>query len=450
MPRTDNYTFLTGGSIPRVVCTMALPTIASMLVTSLYNMADTFFVGRIDTPSTAAVGIVFSVMFFVQAVSFFFGNGSGNYISRQLGARNRVCAEQMASTALVYALGAGVLIAVVGHAVLRPLSVWLGSTPTILPYTEQYLGISLLGAPLMTGALCINNQMRFQGNARYAMFGILSGAVVNVALDPVLIFGLQMGVRGAALATVSGQATSFAVLLLMSRRGENIRYHWRHFTPCRLYVREILAGGTPSLSRQGLAAVSAVTLNVAAGAYGDAAIAAMAVVNRITMLVYAAIVGLGQGFQPMCGFCYGAGLYGRVRSGFAFCVRVGTAFLTVIAIAGFACSESLISLFRNDPDVIGIGSQVLRFQLLSYPLGAVIITGNMLMQTIRKPWRANLLAAARQGLFFIPLIFILPRLWGLTGLEMCQAVSDALALVVTIPVLVSAFADMRKAEERAG
>ena len=448
MRQRDNYTFLTQGPIHKVILTMAVPTIISMLITSLYNIVDTFFVGQLDTQSIAAVGVVFSVMFFIQAFSFFFGNGSGNYISRELGARHYENAYTMASTGFFYALFFGIFIAVVGELLLTPLSVWLGSTPTILPYTEEYMGIVLLGAPFVTSSLCLNNQMRFQGNARYAMWGIVSGAILNVLLDPLFIFVFDMGVAGAALATVTGQAVSLFVLLYMSHYGKTITIHWRNFSPKWIYVREIMAGGTPSLLRQGLGCISVVMLNVAAGAYGDAAIAAMSIVNRITMFVFSMVVGLGQGFQPFCGFCYGAHLYERLRRGYVFCVRLGTVFLIVIGAVGFVLAGFVVGVFRDDADVIDIGTVALRCQLVAYPLCAFIMMSNMLMQTIRKPLRANILAAARQGLFFIPLIVILPRMFGLFGVEICQAVSDLFSFCLSIPIVWTGFREMRIEERR--
>lgn len=446
MHQRDNYTFLTQEPIHRVILTMAVPTIISMLITSLYNIADTFFVGQLDTQAIAAVGVVFSVMFFIQAISFFFGNGSGNYISRELGARRYENASRMASTGFFYALSCGVLVTIVGEALLTPLSLWLGSTPTILPYTEEYMGIILLGAPLVTSSLCLNNQMRFQGNARYAMWGIVSGAVLNVLFDPLFIFVFDMGVAGAAIATVAGQASSLAVLLYMSHYGKTIPVSWRNFSPGWSYVREIVAGGTPSLSRQGLGCISVVMLNVAAAAFGDAAIAAMSVVNRITMFVFSMVVGLGQGFQPFCGFCYGAHLYRRLRAGYFFCVRLGTAFLVFIGTVGFVAAGFVMGIFSDDAAVMEIGSVALRCQLVTYPLCTFIMMSNMLMQTIRKPLRANILAAARQGLFFIPLIVVLPHFFGLFGVEVCQAVSDLLSFCLSVPIVWTGFREM-KAEE---
>ncbi len=444
----ENFLHLTTRPVPRLIMSLAVPTIISMLVTSFYNMADTYFVGKINTQATAAVGVVFSFMTIIQAVGFFFGHGSGNYISRRLGAQDMANAERMASTGFFLAFAIGLLLAVGGWAFLTPLSVLLGSTPTILPYTEEYLGVILLGAPFMTASLVLNNQMRFQGNAAYAMVGIVSGAVINVVLDPVLIFGLGMGIAGAAWATSVSQMCSFVLLLLMAGRGGNIRIRWRHFTPTWAFVREIVGGGTPSLARQGLASVSTMLLNVSAGAYGDAAIAGMAIVSRIGMFINSFLIGFGQGFQPVCGFNYGAGLYARVRQGFWFCVKVGFIFLLLFAIVCFGYAEEVVELFRRgDPAVVSTGAAALRWQLVTYPLGAWIIISNMMLQTIRKPVRATLLSSARQGLFFVPLIFLLPRLFGLQGVEMCQAVSDMLTFLLAIPLTCGVLAEMKANEK---
>lgn len=440
----DHFKQMTTAPIPGLVASLAVPTIVSMLVSSFYNMADTYFVGKINTQSTAAVGIVFSVMAVIQAIGFFFGHGSGNYISRKLGAREFGDAERMASTGFFCALLAGVALAVVGWLFLTPLSRLLGSTPTILPYTERYLGIILLGAPFMTASLVLNNQIRFQGNAVYAMVGIVAGAVTNVALDPLFIFTFGMGISGAALATVLSQLCSFSLLLYMTHKGGNIRIHYKNFTPTPAYLKEIVKGGSPSLCRQGLACTSTIFLNVAAGRYGDAAIAGMSIVTRISMFINAFLIGFGQGFQPVCGFNYGAGLYRRVRAGFWFCVKVGAVFLLAAAVAGGCFAPEVVAVFRKgDPEVIAVGSAALRWQLVTLPLGAWIIVSNMMLQTIRRTGRATLLASVRQGLFFIPLIFLLPRFLGLMGVEMCQAVADVLSFLLAVPLTYGVLKELR-------
>ena len=439
----DNYTFLTHAPIHRVIFTMAVPTIISMLSTSMYNLADTYFVGTINTQCTAAVGISFSVMAIIQAVGFFFGHGSGNYISRKLGAKEHDLARKMAATGFVLSFLAGIVIAILGQIFITPLAVFLGSTPTILPYTERYLGIVMLGAPFMTTSLTLNNQMRFQGNAAYAMKGILSGVLLNLVLAPLLILHFSLGITGAAIATLISQTFGCCMLFIMSRKGQNIHIRLCDFTPSKSFAKEIIFGGTPSLSRQGLGSVSTILLNVAAGAYGDAAIAGMSIVTRISFFIYAVVIGIGQGFQPLCGFCYGAQLYGRVKEAFYFCIKCGTTFLSVCALIGFIYSEPIIELFRSDPEVIKVGAVALEWQVISYPLVCTIVMTNMLMQTIRKPIRANLVAAARSGLFFIPLIFILPYFFGLLGVEMCQAWADVCAFVLSVPIAWSAFRDMK-------
>ena len=444
----DNYTFLTSAPVHRVILTMAVPTIISMLVTSIYNMVDTYFVGRINTQCTAAVGISFSVMAIIQAIGFFFGHGSGNYISRKLGAKQHNDAQAMAATGFFYSFFFGLLLAVVSHIYLADLAVVLGSTPTILPYTKTYLGIILLGAPFMTSSFTMNNQMRFQGNALFAMIGIVSGAVLNVFLAPLFIFVFNMGIAGAATATLISQICSFCILFAMTRRNQNIHIHPRNFSFSRQLIKEIIAGGTPSLSRQGLGSLATIMLNVSAGAFGDAAIAGMSIVGRCCYFVYSAIIGLGQGFQPLCGFCYGAHLYGRVKEGFVYCVKIGTVFLSATAVVGFVFAEPIVGEFRNDAEVIAVGTPALRGQLGTFPLIATVIVSNMLLQTIRKPIRANILAAARSGLFFIPLVITLPRILGLFGLEISQAAADVCAFAITMPIVWSAFRDMNLTEKK--
>lgn len=440
----DNYEFLTQAPVSRVILTMAVPTIVSMLVTCLYTIVDTYFVGQLNTQSTAAVGIVFSLMCLIQAIGSFFGHGSGSYMSRELGARRIDNAASMAATGFVYAIVTGVAIAAVGLISLRTLSLWLGSTATVLPYTEQYMAIILIGTPFQIASFTLNSQLRMQGNTRHAMWGIVSGAVLNVLLDPLLIFGCSLGLRGAALATVIGQAVSFLILYIMcNRRGATcVGIHLTKFSLRWHYVREIIYGGSPSLSRQGLASISVVLLNLAAASYGDAAVAAMSIVSRVTMFVMSVIVGLGQGFQPFCGYCYGAGLYARLRQGYWFTVKTGFVFLAIFAAVVYCFAEQTVALFRDDAIVIAVGSTALRWHLVAYPLNAYIMTSNMMLQTTRRPLRANLLASARRGLVFIPFILLLPHLFGLMGVAMCQAVCDVVTFLLAIPIMRLTFKEL--------
>lgn len=441
----SKFTLMTTAPVPSLIRKLAIPTIISMLITSFYVMADTYFVGQINTQSTAAVGISFSVMAIIQALGFFCGHGSGNYISRRLGAQDYENAEKMAATGFFCAFLVGIAVTVIGLVFLTPISSMLGSTPTIQPYTETYLGIILLGAPFMASSLVLNNQMRFQGNAIYAMFGIGLGAILNIALDPLLIFTFDMGIKGAAIATLASQVCSFLLLLYLDSRGTNIRIRFKHFSPTPALLKEVVYGGSPSLCRQGLASLATILLNVSAGVYGDAAIAGMSIVTRICMFINSFVIGFGQGFQPVCGFNYGAGFYRRVREGFWYCVKTGIVFLALCSIVGYIYAPEIVTWFRKDDiHVIEIGARALRWQLITLPLGAWVILCNMLLQTIRKPVQAVILSSARQGLFFIPFILILPYFLGLQGVEMCQAAADLCSFLLAIPLTVPILKSFRK------
>lgn len=426
---------LTEAPVSRLICRLALPCIISMLVTAFYNMADTFFVGMLKSPSaTGAVGVVFSMMAIIQAVGFFFGHGSGNFISRELGKQNTETASNMAATGFFAALATGLLICVLGQIFLEPLALFLGSTPTILPYSMDYLGVILYGAPWMTASLVLNNQLRFQGSAAYGMVGIVSGAVINIGLDPLLIFVFDMGIAGAAWATIISQFISFCLLLVGCTRGGNLHIHISRVQLKWPYFRTIIQGGLPSLARQGLASVATICLNQAAKPYGDTVIAALGIVQRIMMFGGSAMIGFGQGFQPVCGFNFGARLYHRVQEGFWFCVKTSAAFLLAVSVVGFAFAPQIVALFQDDPQVIACGSAALRFQCITFCFQSWIVMSNMMLQTIGRTVPATFVAMARQGIFFIPLVWILSTALGVTGLQITQSISDLLTLAFAIPI----------------
>lgn len=448
MSQDERVKYLTNEPIPGLICKMAVPTIISMLVTSFYNMADTLFVGRLNTQSTAAVGVSFSVMALIQAVGFFFGHGSGNYISRKLGAREYEDAERMSATAFFWSVLTGIVVGILGIIFINPISVLLGSTDTILPYTKAYLSVIFLGAPFIMGSFVLNNQLRFQGSASLAMVGIVSGAVLNIVLDPLLIFTFDMGIAGAAWATVISQGVSFVILLVMDVKKAAIKVSLKKFTSSWYYFKNVFKGGIPSLCRQGIGSISTIFLNTAAGNYGgamaDAAIAAMGVVTRIAMFANSALIGFGQGFQPVCGTNYGAGKYSRVREAYFFCVKIGAVVLVAISVAGFIFAEPLIGIFRDDADVIAIGVVALRAQCLVFPLNAWIIMCNMLLQTIGMALKASIVAAARQGLFLIPAILILPMIFGLFGVQIAQMSADICSFALTIPMGISVLKGLKE------
>lgn len=442
----EKYKKMTTAPVEKLVCEMAVPTIISMLVTSFYNMADTFFVGRIGTSATAAVGVVFSVMAVIQAVGFFFGHGSGNYISRKLGQQQAEDASRMAAVGFFSALVAGFVIMVTGLLFLTPLAKILGATETILPYAKAYMTYILIGAPYMTASLVLNNQLRLQGSSVYAMAGLVSGALINIVLDPVLIFVFDLGVSGAAIATIISQLISFCILLIGCNHGGGLPIRLKNFSPSWRRYQRITGGGLPSLCRQGLASVAAISLNLAAGPFGDAAIAAMSIVSRITMFAGSALLGFGQGFQPVCGFNFGAKRYDRVCRAYWFCIRVSTIALFLIAAAGYFFAPALISVFRKgDAKVLSVGVNSLRFQCISFPLLGWVILCNMMLQNIGSTVKASVIAVARQGLFFLPLIWILPGFFGIFGVQLCQPVADVLSFILSVPLGMGVLKELKKA-----
>ena len=444
MARVDNYTLLTKGPVGKVIIRMAVPTIISMLVTSVYNLVDSYYVGQINTQATAAVGVAFPVMSVMQAVGFFFGQGTGTYISRLLGAKHSSEASSIASTGFYSSILFGIVLGLLGLIFLEPLARVCGSTATVLPYTKSYMGIILLGTPVVCATMVLNNQMRFQGNAATAMYGLVVGAVLNVALVPLFTFSCGLGITGTAIGTVVSQVAALAVLVYLSRHGENIHMNIKEIAFSKTFFTELFKGGTPSMSRQGLAALATMLLNLEAGGYGDAAIAGMSIVGRVSFVVFAVVIGIGQGFQPFCGFNYGAGLYGRVRQGYSCAVRYALTFLAVCCMLCFALAPQVVDVMRHDAEVVRIGAEALRWQVLSWPLVPFVIIGNMALQTSGWAISANVVAATRNGICFIPLILLLPMWMGLMGVEVCQAVADVLSFLIAVPLTINYFKALKK------
>ena len=440
------YVKMTTRPVPRLILSLAVPTIASMMITSIYNMADTYFVSKLGTSATGAVGIVFSLMAIVQAVGFTLGMGSGSNISQLLGKRENERANSVGSSAFFCALAFGLILAVAGLHFLDRLMYLLGSTSTILPFARDYARYILLGAPVMCASFVLNNILRAQGRAALAMVGIMFGGILNIALDPLFIFVFHLGIAGAAIATLISQCSSFCILLSFFIRGKSIvrlRLRAVSRTPGTYWM--IVKTGLPSLCRQGLASAATVALNVNAAAYGDAAVAAMSVVGRIFIFILSFMLGFCQGFQPVAGYNYGAGKFERVKTAFWFTLAVGAALLSVMAAVGFLFAPHVIALFReNDPEVIFIGAFAFRAQCLELPIQPLIVITNVLLQSTGKNWQATLTATLRQGVFFLPLISILPVLWGLTGVQVTQPVSDFCTAFCCIPFLAGFFRELNR------
>ncbi len=430
----EKYQTMTETPVKRLIIRLAIPTIISMMITSIYNTADTFFVGQLENVSaTAAVGVGYPLMAVIQAFGFLFGQGSGNFISRALGRQETEEAERMAATGFVSAFLAGLVIMALGLIFLRPLVRILGATDTSEVFSIDYVRWILIGTPWMAASLVLNNQLRFQGNALFGMVGITAGGLLNIALDPLFIFVLDMGVAGAALATILSQFFSFVLLFIGTRRSDNMNIHIRNFTPNRYFLSEMFKGGLPSLFRQGISSVATACLNLAAGVYGDAAVAAMSIVSRVMMIASSAVIGFGQGFQPVCGFNYGAKKYHRVREGFFFCIKYGMIFLAACSVLMAVFAPQLIARVQRGDDVVAdIGAMALRLQCITLPLTGYITIANMMMQTTAQTFRASVVALARQGLFFLPLIVVLPKLFGLVGIQLAQPIADAITFVMTV------------------
>ena len=456
--QSEKYIKMTTAPVRGLVIRLAIPTMVSMLVTTLYNLADTYFVGQLgDVNATAAVTAAYALMNIIQALGFLFGQGSGNYISRALGNKEYDKCKKMASTGFFSAVFVGLLVLVFGSMFLEPLAKLSASTENAqaLEYTKEYMQIILLGAPVMCGSIVLNNQLRFQGNATFAMVGLASGAVLNILLDALLVPKMQ--VAGAAIATVACQAMSFVVLLICTRFfSDNVRLSLKSVSFKLFYYKEIVRGGLPSLCRQGVASVMSVSLMHCCYMAQSEAISAEAIksafgiVSKLMMLISSMMIGFGQGFQPVCGFNYGAKKYERVMAAFRFCVAVSLIFLLVMAVVFyFFCPQVLAMIQKSGEDgqgqeAVKLAVQIMRKQLLTLPLMSVVVMSNMLLQTTGRVVGASVLAMARQGLMLIPAMYLLSFLLGLQGLIWAQPVADTLSLLVSLPFLYSALKYMSK------
>ena len=438
---------MTETPVRRLIMKLAVPTVISNLISTLYNAADTFFVGQISTAASAAVGVALSMQAVIQAIGFFFGQGSGNNMSRQLGSHHEDTAAVLASTGFFSAFILSAVIAVPCLIFLEPISVFLGSSETILPYAVDYMFWILLAAPFMASSFVLNNQLRFEGNSFYSMIGLTAGGILNLVLDPLLIFGFDMGIAGAAIATAISQIVSFIILFVLSERIGTVRIRLRTFRPSRKIFGMITNGGLPSLCRQSVTSVAMICLNNAALPFGDAAIAAMAIVNKIGNFTNSILLGVGQGFQPVCGYNFGAGRYSRVKEGFWFCVKSMAVLLLVLAVAEFIWASPIIGFFRKgDPDVIVIGDIALRLRCFTLVLSSWITISNMLLQTTGKMWRASILGFARQGIILIPIVWILPPIIGIWGIQIAQPLADLITFLMSVPMTLSV---IRKMNEKA-
>lgn len=441
------YLLMTETPIPKLVIKLGIPTTISMLVSTIYNMADTYFVSKIGTSASGAVGVVFGLMAIIQAIGFLFGHGAGSVISRKLGAKDTESATKVASTAFFMSVGFGILMCIFGLIFITPLMRLLGSTDTILPFAKDYAKYILLASPFMCASFVLNNILRYEGKASTAMIGLVTGGILNIFGDWLLIAKLQAGISGAGIATAISQTISFTILLCIFIAGKTVsKINIKKISLKKDLLLDILTTGFPSLVRQGLSSISTMVLNGYAGAYGDAAISAMTIVNKICFFAFAIGLGIGQGFQPVSAFNYGAKKYQRVKKAFFFTLGTGEVFLGILAIVGMIFSGSLVGLFRDDPQVIEIGTVALRAQLLALFFVPFCVCSNMLFQSVGKNASATFLATLRSGLAFIPTIIILTHFFGLAGVEFAQTIGDVITFLFSLPFAIIFFKNLPKEE----
>ena len=430
------YEKMTESPVEKLIISLSIPTIISMLISNIYNIADTAFVGRLGTSASGAVGIVFGFMAMIQAVGFLFGQGSGSLISRMLGAKDNTHADETGSTGLFYSFFFGLVLTAIGLIFTDPIISFLGSTPTIAPFAKSYIRFIMIAAPFMTTSYTMNNLLRYEGKAFYGMIAMLTGAVINIALDPVLMFVFKLGVAGAGLSTAISQFIGWCIMISMFIRGKSeLRLSAKKISFAPALLGNIVATGMPSMIRQGLNSACTILMNSTARPYGDAAIAAMSIVTRVSFFTFSMSLGIGQGFQPVSGFNFGAGKFTRVRKGYRFGLIVSQICMTVFATTVFIFAPRITAALRNDPDVIVIGTRAMRLMAVSQMAMPLTVMTEMLLQTTGKRLHASVLSAMKSGVILIPALIILSHLRGLYGIEEAQPVSLVLS---TIPALIFA------------
>lgn len=451
MEKTNNdskYIQMTQTSIPKLIVQLSIPTIISMLVTSVYNLADTAFVGRLGTSASGAVGIVFGFMAIIQSIGFMFGQGGGSIMSRLLGGKEEKEASAIVSTTFFFALFSGIFLEILGFVFRGQLLTILGSTETIRPYARIYITCILIACPIMVCSFVLNNMLRYEGLAALGMVGLFTGAVLNIALDPLLMFGFGWGIAGAGIATATSQFVSFSILLSMFLRKK---------TQCTLSfaliiwdiktLGNICATGLPSLLRQSLAALTTMVLNTLAKKYGDPAVAAMSIVSRISMFIFSFGLGIGQGFQPVSAFNYGAKKYKRVRDSYKITIIFAECIIAVMSLVVFLLSNHLIGVFRDDPLVIAIGTRALRLQCAALLFLPFCMVTEMMFQSTGQRLYASLLSAMRNGILFLPSLLILHYFRGLAGIQEAQPLAYVLGLIPSIILLSRFWSKLPKEDE---
>lgn len=444
--KNQNVSFMLGAPVWRVIIKMAVPTIISMVVMSAYGMVDIFFVSRLGTAASAAVGIVFSIFTMIQAVGSMIGIGAGNLISESLGAKKTDDAADIASVSFFASIFFGIVVMILGLIFKDELMDFLGATKTIMPFAKDFAHYILIAAPIICSSFVLNILLRSQGKPTSSMIGMSFGAILNIILEPIFIFKLNLGIKGAAIATVIGQSCSFVILLYLYLKEKNLAKISiaAFFTKSGRFLAKICSNGSPTLLRQGLVVVANVLVNVTARKYGDSAIAAFSITNRLFLIAVSIMFGLGQGFQPVAGFSFGAKKYDRIKKSYYFTVILGICIMSAISFCLFKYSSDIMKFFQKESDVVQIGSKIIKFFSISLPLIPLTIVTNMVFQVTEQIGISIFLSSCRQGIFFIPLIFVLPAIFGITGLELCQPIANTITSLVSLPFIVWYFRKLKE------
>lgn len=432
----QQYIKMTATPIPKLLLLLSLPSIVSMIITSIYNTADAYFVSQLSTAASGAVGIVLPMMALTQGIGFTYAVGAGTQTAQLLGARKVDEANKFGSSAMAIAMISGLLITIIGQWQLDNLLRLFGATDTILPYAKDYARWILFGAPITISQFVLNLQLRFQGKNNLSMIGLMVGGILNIILDPIFIFVLELGIRGAALATIVSQTVSWIILYWMVKNKSILELSLKSISRDVKIYGTIIGTGISSFLRQGLASISIILLNNAARPFGDEVIAAIVIVGRISMIMFSVMLGIGQGFQPIAGYNYGAKKYARVKQVWRFTYVAMTVLVAIVGVGIFVLAPQLVTAFRSDPMVVKTGSTMLRYISLSLISQPMLISTNMLLQTTGHIKASSFLASTRQGLFFIPLLLILPSMLGVPGIQISQPIADVLSAIAAIPFLV--------------
>lgn len=431
------YEKMTRTPLTKLIISLGIPTTISMLITNIYNMVDTYFVGTLGESQQAATGILFTLQAIIQAIAFMLGQGSGSMVSKALADKNTDEASEYVSTAFFTGAIAGTVLMVAGLIFLEPFMKLLGSTETILPYAKEYGLCVLIMCPVVVCSFVLNNNLRYEGKAFYAMIGLVTGGIINIFGDYLLIKVIKLGVLGAGIATAVSQLISFTILFHFYRKMAQSKIKLSFFSRKLKVHLDIVRVGFPGLIRQGLSSVSNGLLNNLTRPYGDAAIAAMSVVNRFTAFVMTVGLGVGQGFQPVAAFNYQAKKYKRVKKGLLITMLTGACCICALAVPGLIFAEKIVYMFQKSEDVVKTGTFALRcacIGVMGLPLSVPV---NMLYQSIRKAGLSSFLSLLRSGLMLIPTLLITTHFMGLTGIQISQPFADVATGIVSIPFIVS-------------